>query len=291
MKKWMYLLIIFIGAMGCDEFTEEYLYDENDPEYALALQLAEQECISGATIFNVLDTAGDFLNTEQEGKIYKISQDANNPTTLYVYIQQVTASAMTIAVNSSETGYRKIINFTKTNHDELLAALKTMACNSLYDDYVSVSGLDDNDQAKLTWKRESIGKADDDDADDIPELYDRETNVYVFDKDLPLLFYYWNAEKTSKRVLEEDAAEVETKSVITITDVTSEQDCDQDNSSSSIPITACDFNDVTSFPTCDVTVNSTIFSTSSYGNNLISLSSTNSKTCTLLQSAGVTIQN
>lgn len=296
MRKFFLFFLPLILILSCDTVTEESLYDENDPEYEFLQALDALQCVNDSSIFAALDNAGNFESTGHLNKIYKINQDANDAVVLYVKVISVSSTLMQMVVNSAVSEYQKIINFEKTDHDALLDVFEQAACNTKYEEFFSASGLDDTDTLNLTWSKETIDTVDNNDADDDPESYYRQTDAYKVDRDFPLFFYYWNATKTTNILINNDTSdndgttedtdkETEKPSVITITDVTEEDECEEGNSSQS---TGCQFltTDYQSFVECDVTIDSDAYDTNTFENEFILLStaSGSSGTCTLLES-------
>jgi hypothetical protein len=270
MNKWTLFLSLFL-LLSCDTTEDKYLYDKDDFEYAWAQALQAQDCIENATVFSALETAGSFETSGHLNKIYKVSQDDNDKVHVYLKITAVSALDMTIAVQSSESQYNKLMVFEKTDHDALMTEFKIMSCNDLYSTYFSASGLSSDDKLSLTWKRESIyivDSEDDDDDDDEPETYDRQTDTYSIDKDLPLFFFFYSGSKTTNRITQKGESEVEKKSVLTITEVTSADECTIGNEDLD---SNCNFEDITDLVQCDIVVNSESYLTHAYINQLVSL--------------------
>lgn len=282
-------LVFLYFFVSCDTVREEYLYDESDPEYSDLILLEAQQCIDDSNIFDSLDSSGSFETSGHLDKIYKITQDDNSALKLYIKITAVSATSMTFVVNSIDTQYQKIMAFEKTDHDNLLALIKTAACNSNYKSLFSASGLDSTSSMALTWSKETIETADsNDDSDENAEGYKRQTDVYTFDSSYPLLFFFYNATKTTNILLDDGDIDTddETQKVseVTIEDVTSADECVEGGGSQN---NGCKFeaSDISGFANCNVEVSTTAFSSNSYDSELVSLAAT-SGTCQLLRSAG-----
>lgn len=280
-RIWPYLFFLFI--LSCDETHEKYLYDEDDPEHPVVVQMAAAKCISSSSIFGALEDSKDF--TDFEDKIYKIEQDANEEVTLYVKLDNATATSIDIMVNSAEGDYKKVVTFTEANHDDMMTEIQVMACNSTYDEFFSVSGLSSTDLMTLTWTKETIEVADDDDdSDDDPEAYVKRTDEMKFDNDYPLFFYWYNGSKEEEDLNDGDENPTTKKSNLTITEVTDEDECDPGDDDFN---TYCDFSDTSTsngFDACTVNVNTSQYTSNEANDELISLASTSGE-CELLESA------
>ncbi|MBT4792231.1 MAG: hypothetical protein HON90_11720 [Halobacteriovoraceae bacterium] len=274
------LLFIFIFTIyNCDTVEEEYLYNSNSPEYADILAWAAQECVDNAEVFDALDTAGDFEGSGQLNRIYKITQDDHDSETIFMKIYAVSASEMQVIVSSSVKLDKRII-FSKTDHDELLAQLKIVACSEEYKANFSASGLDNSDRMTLTWKKETVHTIDGDDDDDVADKYSRQTDTLIFDRNLPLFFYFYNGTKTGdlKKAVASD--KVTGTSKISIVEVTGTSECsDDERCNLLISIT-----DTSSFPTCEIEINKNKFETNAYSDEFFSPASSG---CVFLESADV----
>ncbi len=275
MFKFLCFIFLFIS---CDTVEEVYLYDKEDPEYSTLLQMAAQQCVDEAKIFDALDKMRDFENYGFFNRTYKISQDTQNKTDIYVRVTSVSATQMELTFNSSNNDLDKILVFETNDHDDLISELKIMSCNLGLKDHFSASSLASDDNVKLTWKKETITVLDSpDDEDDDPEGYDRREDTFTFDNDLPLVFFYYNATKTAKVKTDEDEQEQSSTSKITIKDVTGEDEC---NTSSDDYNSNCEFSSVTKV--CNIVVNTGIYNSNAYSDEIISPVETG---CELLKSA------
>lgn len=277
-KLFGFLFCLFI--LSCDTVTEEYLYTSSDPEYALLKNLAYQECLSEASILASLDATGDFENTDELNRIYKITQDTDDAAEIYIKIITATATEMRLAVSpdaSTDSAYKKIIVFEKTDHDALIDLLELISCDVDYKEQFSASGLDDNDTLTITWNKETIAVEDDDDSDDEPEEYSRRKDVLKFDNDFPLFFYFYNAEKSAEIKSDEDSDDLKTPaSKISFEEVTEADECDSGDSSFN---NACDFSDTSGFAVCNIAFKT--IPTSGYLDELF----TTDASCKFLESA------
>lgn len=283
MNKYVMLTLFFIASIisSCDTVEEIYLFEKKDPEYAELLVMQAAKCVSEANIFDSLDGAKDFLNSGELNRIYKISQDTQNLREVFVKITNVTATEMELRFNSSDDTLDKVVTFEVADHEALIDELKIVSCTTEYKDNFTASGLSSTDKMTLKWFKETIVVIDDDDDDDEPEKYNRRTDTYTFDNDLPLIFFYYSATKTSK-VMDDDSDDAKEKtstSKITITDVTGEDEC---NSSKDGYNLNCEFS-LTS-PVCSVDVKTGLYGSNRFSDELIDLPEAN---CNLLQSANL----
>jgi hypothetical protein len=283
MNKFGIIFLLFTVSIisSCDTVEEIYLFDKKDPEYAELLVMQAAKCVSDAKIFDALDEAKDFLNSGELYRIYKISQDTQNLREVFVKITNVTATEMELKFNSSDDTLDKVVTFEVADHEALIEELKIVSCTTKYSDHFTASGLSSTDKMTLKWFRETIVVIDDDDDDDEPEKYNRRTDTYTFDKDLPLIFFYYNGTKTSNVMDDdsEDAKEKTSTSKITITDVTGEDECDPSEDSYNLN---CEFS-LTS-PVCSVEIKTGLYSSNRFSDELIDMPDAN---CNLLQSANL----
>ena len=281
--KIILLISLFFNILSCDTVEEEYLYKKTDAQYLWLQEMAAQDCINAANVFDALDAAGDFLNLGIENKIYKVVQDQATLTTLYIKITKVTATAVELTVNSRDTQYQKVLNFEKSDHDNLLGKLKVLACDASLNANFSATGLDSNDLMTLTWKKETIITVDNEDEGTEPQSYKRRTDVLAFDNDLPLIFYFYNASKSSKHLAESTAEDpktpTEVKSILTLSEVTTANEC-----TSTLEV-ACNFSDTAAFPRCNISDNTSVPKENPYDAELFLLSVDGGGTCKMLTSA------
>lgn len=281
--KFLVFFMLSFYILSCDTVEEKYLYKPGDKEYGWAQEIVQAECITESSVFNALETAGDFTNSDQENRIYKVVQDDGPNVTLYIKIISVSTATMELAVRSGKSEYNKILIFDKVDHDALISELKNMSCNPAYKDYFSASGLDSSDSMNLTWKKETIGTPDSEDDDDIePDVYDRRTDSYKITKTLPLIFFYYNGTKKSDRVTEKGQAKVEESSILTITEVTNEKEC---NITDSDFTQNCNFTDNSDLTMCDVNVIPDSYKTHAYSSEMITVTPKTTGICNLLKSA------
>lgn len=278
-------LLLFLLFLACDTVEEKYLFDENDAEYSRAQQLAINECTSGNAIFSSLETARDFANSQfEQDDIFKIVQDDNEATTIYVKITNIGASDMTLVYSSDEEKYRKVLTFTETNHQDIENFLRLGSCDSDYEDFFKPSNLDSSTTLSFVWdKTTTIISDDEDDSDDKPEAYRDVTETLSVSTLYPLFFYYYNGSKSQKYVLNDGDEEKIKESKISITEVTSAEECDEDGTSDN---EFCKFGslDTSSFPTCTLTVDDDAYLVRSHDKKVIEISGTD---CELLSSAGI----
>lgn len=255
MRALFFLSYIFM-VLSCDTTREEFLYDKDDPEYRFAQQLAQSDCIEEARIFDRLEVLGDFVESGRLNRIYKVSQDENRKETIYIKVISTSSSQTRFAVNSvTDVDYRKIIVFDEKDHSDLMSFIKSASCDTNYSNNFSASGLESEDTLTLTWKKETIiVKDSSDDVDDEPEAYKRETDVYKFDDDVPLFFYFYNGSKTTTQKAQNEEEGEPQKSNLSITDVTNEVEC---NPSADDFNNGCDFSSSTinNLDICEIEIN------------------------------------
>lgn len=286
--KWTYyffLSLFFISS--CDRIEEKFLFDEGDPEYELSRQLALNECISDNAIFGEFDEREDFTEIGiSVGDIFKISQDANSPVEIFVYVNSLSSSSMELIYSSSNDTYDKIVTFETTDHADIVSFLEQASCDEDYSDFFTASGLNGSTSMNFTWRLETISQEDDDDDDDDPEEYQYFTNELTVSKSFPLFFYYYNGKKTYEYVFTDGNDPTTTESTITITDVTDSDECENNNDDQDAN---CDFTDLDSsaFPNCNIEVDDDAYNLRTYNTRMISLSGDSS--CRLLVSAGADI--
>jgi hypothetical protein len=277
MNNLLCLFLIF-STLSCDTTEEFFLYDDSDPEYQYLKEMAIQKCVNDANVFDALDLAGDFENADQVGRIYKISQDTLISVDTYVKITSASATEMILEFNSDNNLYDKILTFEKVDHNLILSELKVMACNDLYEEHFSASGLGSNDSMTLTWVKETVTIEDDDDEDDIDEAYTKRTDKYTFDNDYPLFFFFYNAVKTGvKKNNNEDERSPVTIN-ITITEVTDDEGCDEYGNDD---LTRSNFNN--NFRSCALEVVLEKYKTNEYIDEILDLSGDDD--CALIPSA------
>lgn len=286
MKALNLFLLLLVGIFSsCDKVTEKYLFDEDDDEYEWAQELALSECITDAAIFGEFDDAAEFDDSNfSVGDIFKIKQDDNEGVVIYAKINAINSQDMEIIFSSADDDYRKIVTFEESDHEKLVDVFQTIACNDDYEDYFATSGLNSSTQMSFTWDLETILESDDDDDDDDdPEAYKYVTKELTVSKNYPLFFYFYNGKKSYEYVLEDGDEATTKESNITITEVTDEDECDNENDDQN---DYCDFDDLdsSSFPICTVEVDEDAYSSRGHNTNIISLSGTD---CKLLESAGV----
>lgn len=290
MKKIFALFVYMNLFLGCDAVMYEYLYDSSDTaEYAALKAMAAQKCIDDASIFDALDATGDFVNTGLLNKVYSITQDSAPEKILYMKISAVSATSMSVHVNSGDNALDKTILFEKTDHDSLLSELKIMACSLDESTNFSSSGLDSSDKMTLTWNKESISVPDSaDDTDDTPEAYQRRTDTLAFETAYPLFFYFYNGSKVATTKTQ-TADEKSGTSKLVIKDVTATDICDAsvDEDTEIEFDNDCNFEATTTalFPTCNLVINTGKYNSNAYTDTILSFAETTS--CSLLTSAQI----
>jgi hypothetical protein len=277
--KSLFFVLLFCAFSSCDTIEDIYLYDKDDPEYAELLVMQAAQCVNDANIFDALDIAKDFQNTDELNRIYKISQDTQNLREIFVKITAVSATEMELRFNSSDDTLDKVLTFEVSDHEALIDELKIVSCTKDHADNFTATGLSSSDSMTLKWFKETIVVADDDDSDDEPEKYNRRTDTFTFDNDFPLLFFYYSATKTSNVMDEtgDDAKEKTSTSKITIKDVTSEDECNASHDDYNLN---CEFS-LTS-PVCSVDIVVGAYGTNRFSDELISMPEAN---CNFLESA------
>ena len=281
-----FVLTLFLS--GCDREEETFLFDENDPEYELARQLALDECISDSQIFGEFDEREDFTQIGiSVGDIFKISQDSNSPVEIFVYVNSLSSGLMELIYSSSNDSYDKIVTFETADHANIVSFLEQASCNEEYEDYFRASGLNGSTSMSFKWDLETINQADDDDDDnDDPEEYQYFTNELTVSKNFPLFFFYYNGKKTYEYVFNDGDDATTNESNITVTEVTDSDECDNGNDDQD---DNCDFADLDSsgFPNCAIEVDDDAYLSRGYNTRMISLSGDSS--CRLLVSGGADI--
>ena len=275
MFKYIILVLLFLS---CDEFTEKDLYKSGDPEHAWLLQMAADKCVAEASIFNYLDEMKDFVGQGFLGNIYKVTQDKNPARTIYMYIYQTSATSMSVKLSSNYTSLNKILVFEDTDHNDLMDEIKVMACSSQYKEYFSAGGLSSTGSMTLTWKKQTTTADSDTDTED-DDIYNKRVDAYTFNSEYPLFFFYYNATKTttSKATTSTTETPVESPSVITIAEISSD-DCED--------IDICDdmVDGTMSFTkTCNIKINTGLYSSNAFSDEI--LTTDDPANCILLPSA------
>ncbi|MAZ49765.1 MAG: hypothetical protein CME65_14480 [Halobacteriovoraceae bacterium] len=275
-----------MSLLSCDRVDEKFLFDEDDPEYDLARQLQLNECISTNAIFGEMDELEEFDESPYAvGDVFKIVQDSSLNTTIYVLVQSISATEMTLAYSSDTERYNKIVTFQESDHADIVSFFEQASCDTDYESFFTATGLNSTAEMSFSWDLETIITADDedddeDDDDDDPEEYRYVTLDMKVDLDYPLFFYFYNGKKSQDFVTTAGNDEQTLESNITITLLEDDDDCTSD---------LCDFDsldltDTDKFPPCDLEVDTDAIEARLYNTNMLSLSSTD---CQFLDSAEI----
>lgn len=230
MKKLISKLLIGISLVSlsaCEKYEEDTLYNKDSAEYSDIVAWASAKCISESKFFTAMTTYADFSAASYAvGDIYRIAQD-NAAIITYAKITQINAADMVVEFNSTDPDYDKVVTFTELEYATLQTTFEAAACSPTYNTSTfSFSGLTSSSSSSFTWSKDTIHIDDDDDADDIPETYQYQSDVLKIDLSFPAFLYFHNGTKTQKRILTKGETEVVSVSKITITDVTDDNICD-----------------------------------------------------------------
>ena len=284
MIKIICALAVFSFFFSCDKDETRYLYNKYDPEYDVMITAAAQECITESFFFSTFDVYAEFDSAIfKENKIYKIVQDDNPFVTTYVKVNMVNANDVSLIFSSTVNDYDKILTFEESDHVSIGTFLKAAICNKNYSSYfTSVSGLGSITNMSFKWSKETITIADDDDADDVPEVYSRRADEFNVNLNYPSFFYFYNGTKTYTYIPTEGEAEKSSISKITITEVTNDEECDNDGTSDANECTTAYFNAVTR--NCSLSVDDDAYKLRPHSTSALSV--TGDAGCTLLKSTG-----
>lgn len=279
--KQIFIMLFFL--LSCDTSEEINLYDSSDYEYSYLQALAAEKCIEQASIFDALDLSGDFENSAQLDKIYKITQDSFAANSMFIKVSAVTATQMTLIVNSFNSVLRKVITFEQADHDALLAHLELVSCSLLYSANFSASNLGGADTMSLVWRKESISVQDGDDDNTEADSYQRQIDSLVFNRNYPLFFYFYNGTKQVNIKLDSATDEKTGTSTLAISEVTSSGECNAGDASYN---EFCAFSDTSEFASCDIVVStaSETYLRNSFGDDFIFMSGTG---CEMLNSGQI----
>lgn len=268
--KYFLNALLFFSILGCDETVDKYLYEEGDPEYSILQQMQAAECINSSKIFTTLEnTSGDLASFL--GKIYRITVGSDE-TIIYMYVSTADASSMTVKLSSDDTDLNKNIIFTSADHTSLLDEIKIMACNSAYEDHFSSSGLSSTSSMSLTWNKETIIDSDVDDETDDYEAYSRQTDKYVFNKEYPLFFYFFNGSRSFAKKASATSSETTGSTDIAIKEIDSGE-CDDILICNGIIITdTSDDEYITISQDCNVEITTGLYSSNAYDAQILKYS-------------------
>ena len=282
----MKYLLCFLFFLSCDTVEEVYLFNQNDPEYPLAEQLAISECINGNAIFSELDNQAEFDNVNfSVGDIFKVTQDANDEEVVFIKIQAINPTDMTLIYDSSNPDLRKKLTFSESEHGNIVTFLKNASCNKTYAEFFEASGLGSTSQMSFSWEKQTILIPDDEDDDTSPEAYRNVEESLNVNSSYPLFFYYYNGSKTYDYVLNEGDEEKTKASQLTLTEVTDSEECDEDGSDDN---TYCQFStlDTSAFPTCNLLADNDAYLLRDYNTKILSLTGDAACANALLSSMG-----
>lgn len=212
-------LILALSFSSCEKIKEEALYNKYDDDWDLVQQLIASQCQNESEIFQELQKRRNFSKYYDENTYYEIEIKRANGANYKAYLKVLDVTTTNIEFSyydPSNTDPDANFTFSDGQYDNLLTAISNGICSSDDDFEYSHSSLDSDDKLDFTDRRET----GDDDA------YEKLTDKYSVNVDIPLPFVIWSRTLESKKKLDGQNEQDPKTDTWAIKEITSD-DCDK----------------------------------------------------------------